>query len=202
MACSATARRPRSRRSTRRPTPLRQAAAHVADREIRAAGTIGGNLCAGQPASGSAPRGDLQAPLIALAATVRSAGAGGERSEPVEDFLKGGGNRLVLSIDIPDVPRRSGYARLDRPHAHHYTMLAVSVVAPADGLDGVRVVVSGAGSGAVRCGAVERALAAGDQDAADRVLDDVEPVDDALASAWYRKRVLPTLVSRAIDDLH
>ena len=135
------------------PAPLRQAAAHVADREIRAAGTIGGNLCAGQPASGSAPRGDLQAPLIALAATVRSAGAGGERTEPVEDFLASGGNRLVLSIDIPDVPRRSGYARLDRPHAHHYTMLAVSVVAPADGLDGVRVVVSGAGPG--QCAAAQ-----------------------------------------------
>jgi len=182
------------------PEPLSRAAGHVADREIRAVGTIGGNLCAGH--TDSAPRGDLQAPLIALGATVRSAGAGGEHNEPVEDFLAGAGGRLVLSIDIPDTPRRSGYARLDRPHAHSYTILAVSIVAPPDGFEGVRVAVSGTGPHAVRCPAVERALLAGEADAAERVLDDVDPSDDALASAWYRKRVLPTLVSRAIDDLH
>ena len=48
------------------PEPLATAAKHVADGEIRAVGTIGGNLCA--PAGGSAPRGDLQAPLLALGA--------------------------------------------------------------------------------------------------------------------------------------
>jgi CO/xanthine dehydrogenase FAD-binding subunit len=33
------------------------------------------------------------------------------------------------------------------------------------------------------------------------VLDDVEPRDDALASAWYRRQVLPTLVERVLNDL-
>ena len=36
-----------------------------------------------------AQRGDLGAPLIALGARVRSTGAGGERIEPIEDFLAG-----------------------------------------------------------------------------------------------------------------
>ena len=74
--------------------PLSTAARHVADREIRAQATVGDNLCAGP--GPEAPRGDLQAPLIALGARVRSAGKGGERTEPVEDFLAGGTNgRLV-----------------------------------------------------------------------------------------------------------
>jgi CO/xanthine dehydrogenase FAD-binding subunit len=33
------------------------------------------------------------------------------------------------------------------------------------------------------------------------VLDDADPQDDALASAWYRERTLPLLVRRALDDL-
>jgi len=32
-------------------------------------------------------------------------------------------------------------------------------------------------------------------------LDDVSPHDDALASAWYRTKVLPVLVRRVLDQL-
>jgi CO/xanthine dehydrogenase FAD-binding subunit len=55
----------------------------------------------------------------------------------------------------------------------------------------------------VRARSVEQALAGGasTQDAAEKVLDDVELRDDALASAWYRRRTLPVLVRRALDNL-
>jgi CO/xanthine dehydrogenase FAD-binding subunit len=36
---------------------------------------------------------------------------------------------------------------------------------------------------------------------ADDVLNDVEPVGDALASAAYRRKMLPLLVQRALDQL-
>ena len=65
------------------PEPLRTAVAHVADGEIRGQATIGGNICA---EVSDAPRGDLQGALIALGAQVRSTGAGGERSEAIEDL--------------------------------------------------------------------------------------------------------------------
>src|SRR5581483_4229772 len=71
--------------------PLASAARHVGDPEIRGQATVGGNLCS--TSSEDAPRGDLQAPLIVLGATVRSAGSGGERAEPVEDFLADGAGR-------------------------------------------------------------------------------------------------------------
>jgi CO/xanthine dehydrogenase FAD-binding subunit len=39
------------------------------------------------------------------------------------------------------------------------------------------------------------------EEASQKVLDDAQPQDDALASAWYRQRLLPVLVRRALDDL-
>ena len=95
------------------PDPLRTAVAHVADHEIRGQATIGGNICA---EVSDAPRGDLQGALIALGAQVRSTGAGGERTEAIEDFLPGRQDRLVLDV----VVRRAGGrgVRVPRPAAH------------------------------------------------------------------------------------
>jgi CO/xanthine dehydrogenase FAD-binding subunit len=180
------------------PEPLATAARLVADYEIRAQATLGGNLCA--PPGGEHPRGDLQAALIALGARVRSVGKNGERTEPVEDFLAAGADcRLVLEVELEE-PQRAGHASLRRPHAHSYTILAV---AAAETSEGVRVGVTGAGPNGIRARSVEQALAGGAsaEEAAAKVLDDAEVHDDALASAWYRERMLPLLVRRALDDL-
>jgi len=159
------------------PEPLATFARHVADHEIRSQATIGGNLCA--PSGGTTPTGDLQAPLLALRARVRSTGAGGERTDSIDDFLAAGPEgRLVLEIEV-DQPKRASSAAVRRPHAHAYSVLAV---AAAETSDGVRVAVVGAGPRAV-------------------LVDDADPQDDALASAWYRAQVLPGLVTRALEGL-
>jgi aerobic carbon-monoxide dehydrogenase medium subunit len=180
------------------PEPLGTSARGVADLEIRGQATLGGNLCA--PPGEESPRGDLQAALLALDAEVRSTGAGGERTEPVEEFLaSGSAGRLVLDVAFAD-PEAGATASVRRPHAHAYTILRVCAARVAGEL---RVAVSGAGPRAVRSRAVERAFADGGDTAAaaERVLDDVSPHDDALASSWYRSRTLPVLVRRALDDL-
>ena len=174
--------------------PLATAAADIADLEVRGLATVAGNLCA--------PRGDLQAPMLAVGARVRSAGAGGERIEAVEDFLANAGDReprLVLAIEV-DRPRRASYLSQRRAHAHSY---AVMSVACAETADGVRVAVGGVGPRAVRLHAVEGALGDGASaaEAAARGLEDVEPTDDALASAWYRRAVLPTVLMRALEQM-
>lgn len=181
------------------PEPFGAAAHHVADREIRAQGTLGGNVCA--PPGAESPRGDLQAALIALGAEVRSVGAGGERSEPVEDFLDGDpSSRLVLDISYAD-PSSGAHESLRRPHAHAYTVLSVCA---ARTQDGVRVAASGAAPRGVRCRAVEQAFADGGDAAAaaERISEDTSPADDALASAWYRQRTLPLLARRALENLN
>jgi carbon-monoxide dehydrogenase medium subunit len=179
------------------PEPLATAARHVADEEIRAQATLGGNLCA--PPGREQPRGDLQAALIALGAQVRTAGADGERTEPVEDYLAGSGGRLVLEVELEE-PRRAGHASVRRPHAHSYTILAVCA---AETTNGIRVGVTGAGPHGVRARGVEAALADGASpaEAAKHALAEAEPGDDALASAWYRERMLPVLVRRALEEM-
>jgi len=171
------------------PAPLGPCAANIADLEVRGAATLGGNLCAG--GDFEAPRGDLQGALIAVGATVRSAGEGGISEDPVEDFLAKRDGRLVLDVSYEE-PAAGAFACLDRPHTHDYTALAVSGAKLADGT--IRLAATGAGSHGQRLPSAE----GGDADAA---LQDVTPHDDALASAWYRAKVLPVLVRNVLADL-
>jgi carbon-monoxide dehydrogenase medium subunit len=170
---------------------LARFARQVGDREVRAGATVGGNLCAA--AGLGSQRGDLGAPLIALGARVRSTGKGGERTEAVEDFLAGErSGRLVLGIEY-DRPTGAWSAHtLRRRHAHSYAIANVAICSSGDG---IRVGVSGVGPAAVRCRSVEQSRNAED------VLKDVDPVDDAVATADYRRRMLVVLVRRALDEL-
>jgi CO/xanthine dehydrogenase FAD-binding subunit len=171
------------------PAPLGPCAANVADIEIRSQGTVGGNLCAGE--SPEAPRGDLQGAFLALGTTARSAAGGEVTEEPLEDFLPKRGGRLLLSVSFEE-PAAGAYAGLDRPHTHDYTALSVSGARSADGT--VRLAATGAGSHGQR-------LPSADGGDAEAALNDVTPHDDALASAWYRTKVLPVLVRRVLDEL-
>lgn len=175
--------------------PLGPCAANVADAEIRAQGTVGGNLCAGE--GPEAPRGDLQGALLALGAVVRSAGAGGVASEPLEDFLPKRRSRLALDVSFEE-PAAGAFANLDRPHTDDYTALAVSGARSADGT--IRLAATGAGWWGLRLPSAE--AKAGDPEAAGAAaLADVKLADDALASAWYRGKVLPVLVRRVLAQL-
>jgi CO/xanthine dehydrogenase FAD-binding subunit len=108
--------------------------------------------------------------------------------EAVEEFLANHTARLVHDVSYDDAPRQTGYAAAWRPHAHHYTILAVAA-AKRDGE--LRVAATGVGPRAVRLTSVEQGGA----------VTGVEARDDALASAWYRSRLLPRLVERALADL-
>lgn len=177
------------------PAPLGPCAANIADAEIRGQATAGGNLCAGQ--GPDAPRGDLQAPLLALGATVRSAGSGGERTEPLEEFLPQRAGRLVLDVTYEE-PAAGAWTCLDRAHTHDYTALAVAASRAADGT--IRLAASGVAGHALRLPSAE--AASDNPEAAGRAaLSDVTFADDAVASAWYRERTLPVLVRRALTQL-
>ena len=173
------------------PEPL-AAAARIPDYEIRGQATVGGNVTVG---------GDLQPALIVLGARVRSAGAVGERLEPIEDFIAAPWGRLVLSLEVPR-PLAGAFLQQRRRHSHTHPVLTVAVALRGDG---VHVAVGGLAehAAAVACPSVERALSGGaaPREAAASVIEDVRPEDDPLASAWYRRRVLPVLVARALEQL-
>lgn len=171
--------------------PLGPCAASIGDNEIRAQATVGGNLCA------PAGFGDLQGPLLALGATARSTGAGGERSEPLEDFLADRAGRLLLEVSYAE-HAAGAFASLGRPHAHHYTVMAVSGVRTAGGATQLAVV----GAGAVGSRLRRAESSASDADAAgEAAAGAVNPSDDPLASGWYRARTLPALVKQVLSEL-
>jgi carbon-monoxide dehydrogenase medium subunit len=177
------------------PAPLGPCAANIADLEIRSVATVGGNLCVGE--GYEAPRGDLQGAFLALGASVRSAGEGGITEEPLEDFLPKRRDRLALGFSYEE-PAAGAFAGLDRPHTHDFTALAVSGARARDGT--IRLAATGADRWGVRLPSAE--TAAQDPEAAGQAaLADVTPHDDALASAWYRTKVLPVLVRRVLSDL-
>ena len=67
--------------------------------------------------------------------------------------------------------------------------------------DGTRIALGGVAPTAVRATAAEVALAGGDIDrAAELSVEAADPFDDAYASAWYRRRVLPVHVRRALTN--
>lgn len=171
------------------PEPL-ASAARIPDPEIRRQGTLGGNL--------HWP-GDLHAPLIALGAQVRSAGADVERTEPIEDYLASTDPRIVLDVKFAR-PESGAYIGQRRTHAATYTVMSVAV---AQTEHGIAVAMGGMAPHGVRCPSVEQALATGadPMTAAQAVSADVEPHDTVLASAWYRGRVAPVLITRALNRL-
>jgi CO/xanthine dehydrogenase FAD-binding subunit len=175
--------------------PVGPCAANVADLEVRSQATVGGNLCAGEGAN--APRGDLQGALLAVGAQVRSAGAGGITTEPLEDFLGHRNDRLILDVSYEE-PASGAFVSIDRPHTHEYTTMAVSAAKLADG--SIRLAATGAGWWGVRLPSAEAAAADPDKAGA-AALNDVQLHDDALASAWYREQALPVLVKRALARL-
>jgi carbon-monoxide dehydrogenase medium subunit len=174
---------------------LAACARNLADYEIRGQGTVGGNLCVG--AGHDAPRGDLQGCLLALDARVRSAGADGERTEPLEDFLAHRHERLVLDVSF-ERPAASAFAALEYPHTHEYTVIAVSGARSADGT--TRLAATGVAGPGARLRSAE-ALASDPAAAGAAAVGDVTFADDALASAWYREQTLPVLVRRVLTQL-
>lgn len=172
---------------------LAEAARHIGDAEVRRSATVGGNLCA--PAVDDAQRGDLGAPFIALGARVRSTGAGGERTDAVEDFLlRDRTGRLVLEVEFDDVERSTSGNGLRRRHAHSYSIASICGAIRTDTSE-LRLAAGGVGPTAVRLRTVEETRNPDD------VLQDVQPVDDAVASAAYRSAILPKLVREALDRL-
>jgi CO/xanthine dehydrogenase FAD-binding subunit len=66
--------------------------------------------------------------------------------------------------------------------------------------DGTRIALGGVAPRPVRALAAEQALAGGDVEAAAALsVEAADPFDDAFASAWYRRRVLPVHVRRALQ---
>jgi CO/xanthine dehydrogenase FAD-binding subunit len=194
---------------------LTESADCFASDQVRNSATIGGNICNASPA------GDLIVPLLLLDADVELAswtdGAMVKRNIPVCEFFVGPGqtriqeNEILTAATFP-IPERNFVARFEKFGAR--PALDISVVSV--GIAGVRE--KGCLRGArVAFGAVaptplrgreteavvegktcsEEMVAA----ASRRAVEEISPISDVRASAWYRKELVRVLTGRVLRDV-
>jgi CO/xanthine dehydrogenase FAD-binding subunit len=182
---------------------LRPAIESIASPSVRNLATVGGNLLVEHP------YGDLAVGLLALGAEVDLDGADGPRTIPVEDVAVAlaEGRRIVTAVrfSVPEAAQWHFTKAMRRRQNSAAIVTIAAVVEQRDGIvTDVRVALGGLGAGAVRAGAAEQLLRGGPLDrdrveaAARAAAEDVAPVTDAYASGWYRKRVLPVHIRRAL----
>lgn len=182
---------------------LHPAARAVGGPAVREAATVGGNLFA------PSPYGDFTTMLLALDATVTLAGGFGQRELPLEELLsrRERGGLLVAGIAFrrpaADAIR---FVKVTRVHPKGISVLSIAAQLP---LSGGRVVHARIAYGAmapspVRAKAAERALegrsldATGIAPALAVAHEGTSPVDDPIASAWWRREILPVHLRRLL----
>ncbi|MEU3269915.1 FAD binding domain-containing protein [Saccharomonospora sp. NPDC006951] len=167
---------------------------------LRNTATVGGNLFAG------GPYGDLAVCLLALDATVTVAGRSGTHATTVTGVTGTGGIVTSVRFGIPE-PGTWRYLKAQRRRLNSASIVSVAaVIGPRadDAAGSTRIALGGVAPSPVRATSAEavlagRPLTATTAEAAGRAaLADIAPADDAYASAWYRRRVLPVHLRRAL----
>jgi len=171
---------------------------------LRNMATLGGNLFAPQP------YGDFGVALLALDASLVIAGPSGKRRLPLSKFYETGlaSNEIVTNIRFtPPHPGTWHWLKATRRALNSAAVVAVAAVVETDRarvIKAVRIALGGVDCHPVRSPAAEASLlgrvldtasaaAAGEAAAASH-----PSFTDAYASAWYRKRVLPIFMRRAL----
>lgn len=168
-------------------------AGHIGDPHVRHMGTIGGSIANNDPAA------DYPAAMMALNAQVTT----NKRSIDAGDFFTGmfetalEEDEIITAVSFT-APAKGGYAKFPNP-ASRYAMAGVYV---ANGDDGVRVAVTGAGSdGVFRHGEMEAALASDWSSSA--IADCDVNADDLLSDLHgdnnYRANLVKVMAKRAVD---
>jgi carbon-monoxide dehydrogenase medium subunit len=183
----------------------------LASIQTRNWGSIGGNLCHGDPAGDPAPV------LIALNATLTIAGIHGERNMLVEDFfldyfetvLEHG--ELLREIQVPTIPSNTGiaYTKFNVIESDMATVgVAISITLTSkDGhCEDVRIVLANSAPKPMRAKQAEDLLRG--KKITDHLLkkageissDEADPISDIHASAEYRQELVKVLVKRVGEE--
>jgi carbon-monoxide dehydrogenase medium subunit len=179
----------------------------VANVRVRAAGTIGGNLCFAEPHS------DPATLLMAWGASIELTSASGSRELPVEEFLLGlfatarQDDEILTAIRMPLPPE--GMVGAYRKFTTHErpTACAVALLKITDGvIEDARLSIGSVGPLPVRVRAAEDVLrgegpgGAAFEAAAEAAFQAADPVDDIYGSAAYKKNLIRVLTTRALDE--
>jgi CO/xanthine dehydrogenase FAD-binding subunit len=186
---------------------LAEAARTVGSPQIRAAGTIGGNLGTASPA------GDALPVLRALDATVHLRSATSARDVPVADFLVGVKRtmlvpgELIVGVSIPPVRGWQGYAKVGVRNA---MVIAIASACLARDGSSVRLALGAVAPTVVRCPGAERAAASMLTDGRRPSREDARefghiasaecsPISDHRSTAAYRTHAVAVVAARLLE---
>ncbi|MDV3126155.1 FAD binding domain-containing protein [Mycobacterium sp. 21AC1] len=181
---------------------LHQVVRTIAAPPVRSLATVAGNLFAPQP------YGDLAVALLALDAELDFADRDGFRTGSLENFLADDHDHALITQIRFRRPQGSSFRYLKaarrRLNSGSVATIAATIELEDQRIAAIRVALGGLAPRVIRAHAVEGALRGRRLDA-DSVetacregLDDLDPADDAYASAWYRRRVFPVHLRRAL----
>lgn len=190
---------------------LTSASAKVGGWQTQVKGTIGGNICNASPAADTLPA------LLIADAHVTIASMAGERRLLLDDFLLGrrstalGPNELLTSVEIEPLPPDSAevYLKLGRRGAMDVAIvgLAMRLGFASDGsVEFARIATCAVGPRARRVPAAESAIVGSDlgeaalDEASEAITSNATPIDDARATANYRRRMLGRLLRQAVKQ--
>jgi CO/xanthine dehydrogenase FAD-binding subunit len=168
---------------------LAEASRTVGSPQIRARGTIGGNLGTASPA------GDAHPPLLIEGAIVVAASVRGEREIPIEEFFTGvkrnalAPDELIVAVRVEPSGSPQTFMKVGPRNA-----MVIAVCSLAVAVEG------GEGRAAFGSAApTPRLVRAPIAELADAVVAATSPIDDVRGTAAYRRHALRVLTQRAID---
>ncbi|MGZ4904318.1 MAG: FAD binding domain-containing protein [Halobacteriota archaeon] len=188
---------------------VREAAEHIADPLVRNRGTIGGNLCHGDPTN------DLPAVMLALNSSMTALSRRGLRKIDVDSFFAGTSgtalapDEILTHVEIPTGERLTGAAyRKVRKGSGGFSIAGVAAclsVADDHTVARCRIAMTAVGPRVLRAENAERTLLGNVP--TDSVLDDAaalavaasHPSTDLNASKEYRRSTLYRLVKEAVS---
>jgi CO/xanthine dehydrogenase FAD-binding subunit len=189
---------------------LAQAARTVGSPQIRAAGSLGGNLGTCSPA------GDTLPVMFALDAMIHLNTVDSNRVVSIHDFMTGvkrsvrQHDEIITSIDFPVIKGWQGYSKVGVRNAMVISVASACLVADHENAD-VRIALGSVGPTIIRCREAETWLKTTHDlssresislDVANefgrRAASESSPIDDHRSTAQYRRHAISVLASRLL----
>ncbi len=181
----------------------------VANVRVRWSATVGGNLAHGDY------RLDPPGALIALGASVRLGSARGERALRIEDFFRGffdtakEDDEIILGVDLPQPDKNASghYLKFTSHASTDWPCVGVAVYLKGNSsgkCESARVVITAAAQTPLLLEGVNENLSgemiseAAARKVAGLTNGQLDPIEDASGSAWYKREIAPVLVRRAL----
>lgn len=171
--------------------------------QIRARGTVAGNISNASPAADTVP------PLYTLGATLELASPRGRRTVGIEEFAQAPRktvrqtDEVILAVRFPAREGVKGaFLRLGqrRAQAISKVSVAVSAVREREGFSYLRIAYGAVAPTVIRTPRAEEVLLKGGtvEEACRVVADEVFPITDLRSTADYRQAMAPVLLRRAL----